>query len=110
MRVHAISVVTLCPNYNLPWVEIYRRPCGDHSTIHHPGFSLSKCPPCIIAVRNVVVTPAHLDQVAGVTRFRDRVYQLARRGVTEEASEGETLTIVQKTMKKVQKIVGRKQG
>lgn len=42
-------------------------------------------------------------QVAGVVRFRDRVYQLARRGPADGAVEadGETLTLLHKTMKKV---------
>lgn len=40
-------------------------------------------------------------QVAGVTRFRDRVYQLARRGADDDAELApETLTILHKTMKK----------
>ena len=43
-------------------------------------------------------------QVAGVTRFRDRVYQLARRGADDEAElSPETLTILHKTMKKARK-------
>lgn len=40
-------------------------------------------------------------QVPGVTRFRDRVYQLARRGAADVEMEAETLTILHKTMKKV---------
>lgn len=45
---------------------------------------------------------ASLWQVAGVTRFRDRVYQLARRGADDDAElSPETLTILHKTMKKV---------
>eukprot|EP00903_Cladosiphon_okamuranus_P011922 g11198.t1 len=46
--------------------------------------------------------PWQTEQVAGVTRFRDRVYQLARRGADDETElSPETLTILHKTMKKV---------
>lgn len=47
------------------------------------------------------VKPWQTSQVAGVTRFRDRVYQLARRGVSEDEPGQETMTILHKTMKKV---------
>ncbi|CAM9370123.1 unnamed protein product [Ectocarpus sp. 6 AP-2014] len=45
--------------------------------------------------------PWQTEQVAGVTRFRDRVYQLARRGAEDVELAPETLTILHKTMKKV---------
>eukprot|EP00904_Undaria_pinnatifida_P004189 jgi/Undpi1/13771/HiC_scaffold_9.g03422.m1 len=47
------------------------------------------------------VKPWQTSQVAGVTRFRDRVYQLARRGAEDAELGPETLTILHKTMKKV---------
>lgn len=40
-------------------------------------------------------------KVTGVTRFRDRVYQLAKRGAEDVELAPETLTILHKTMKKV---------
>ncbi|CAM9535596.1 unnamed protein product, partial [Hapterophycus canaliculatus] len=45
--------------------------------------------------------PWQTEQVTGVTRFRDRVYQLAKREAEDVELAPETLTILHKTMKKV---------